>query len=40
MNFIEIARMRQSCRSYDPARPVEEEKLQAILEAAQLSPSA
>ena len=40
MNFIEIARTRQSCRSYDPARPVEEEKLQAILEAAQLSPSA
>ena len=40
MNFIEIARARQSCRSYDENRPVEEEKLAAILEAARLSPSA
>ena len=40
MNFMEIARVRQSCRSYDENRPVEEEKLAAILEAAQLSPSA
>lgn len=40
MNFSEIARNRQSCRSYDPARMVEEEKLQAILESARLSPSA
>ena len=40
MNFTEIAEMRQSCRSYDAARPVEEEKLQAILRAAQLAPSA
>lgn len=40
MNFIDIAKARQSCRKYDPAREVEEEKLQAILEAAQLSPSA
>ena len=40
MNFIEIARARQSCRSYDENRPVEQEKLDAILEAAQLSPSA
>ena len=40
MNFMEIARSRQSCRSYDEARPVEEEKLAAILEAARLSPSA
>ena len=40
MNFTEIALNRQSCRSYDPTRPVEKEKLDAILEAARLSPSA
>ena len=40
MNFLEIANMRQSCRSYDEARAVEEEKLSAILEAARLAPSA
>lgn len=40
MNFLEIAKTRQSCRSYDETRPVEPEKLEAILEAAQLSPSA
>ena len=40
MNFMEIATARQSCRSYDPERPVEPEKLNAILEAARLAPSA
>ena len=40
MNFMEIAKNRQSCRSYDENRMVEPEKLNAILEAAQLSPSA
>lgn len=40
MNFYEIAQNRQSCRSYDAARPVEEEKIAAILESARLSPSA
>ena len=40
MNFLEIARNRQSCRSYDEDRQVEQEKLDAILEAARLSPSA
>ena len=40
MNFMEIAENRQSCRSYDPGREVEPEKLQAILEAARLAPSA
>ncbi len=40
MNFTEIAEKRQSCRSYDPAREVEEEKLERILESARLSPSA
>lgn len=40
MNFTEIAETRQSCRSYDALRAVEEEKLAAILRAAQLAPSA
>lgn len=40
MNFMEIAENRQSCRSYDSGKIVEEEKLQAILKAAQLAPSA
>lgn len=40
MNFTEIANARQSCRAYDNTRPVEPEKLNAILEAARLAPSA
>lgn len=40
MNFIEIAKQRQSCRSYDSERPVEPEKIAAIMEAVQLAPSA
>jgi len=40
MNFTEIAENRQSCRSYDSTRAVEQEKLDAILRAAQLAPSA
>mgnify|MGYP003296013501 CR=1 FL=1 len=40
MNFLEIANNRQSCRSYDENRTVEQEKLDAILEAARLAPSA
>lgn len=40
MNFNEIASNRQSCRSYDKERPVEQEKLDAIYEVARLSPSA
>lgn len=40
MNFTEIALTRQSCRSYNPTRPVEEEKLYSILESTRLSPSA
>lgn len=40
MDFLEIARARQSCRSYDETRPVEQEKLNAVLEAARLAPSA
>ena len=40
MNFREIALQRQSCRSYDPNREVEEEKLTAVLESGRLAPSA
>ncbi len=40
MNFSEIAKARQSCRSYDPAKMVEQEKLDTILESVRLSPSA
>lgn len=40
MNFLSIAEKRQSCRKYDPQREVENEKLDKILKAAQLAPSA
>ncbi len=40
MNFTEIAKARYSCRKYDETRPVEPEKLQAVLESARLAPSA
>lgn len=40
MNFTEIAQQRQSCRKYDSERAVEQEKLDAILDAARLAPSA
>jgi nitroreductase len=40
MNFTELAENRQSCRSYDPEKSVEKEKLDAILASARLAPSA
>ncbi len=40
MNFTEIANNRQSCRSYDNAKAVEQERLDAILASARLAPSA
>ena len=40
MDFLEIANARQSCRSYEEAKAVEPEKLQKVLEAARLAPSA
>ena len=40
MDFMQIANARQSCRAYEENRPVEKEKLDAILEAARLAPSA
>jgi len=38
-HFIELAKARYSCRNYD-ARPVEQEKLDLILEAGRVAPSA
>ncbi len=40
MDFLEIAKKRQSCRDYDTERVIEDEKISKILEAARLSPSA
>ena len=40
MDFLEIANLRQSCRSYDKEKNVEGEKLEAVLEAVRLAPSA
>lgn len=40
MDFTQIANTRQSCRSYNPDRAVEQEKLDRILESARLAPSA
>ena len=40
MNFTEIAAARQSCRKYNSERPIEDEKLNAILESARIAPSA
>ena len=39
-DFLELVKTRQSDRSYDPDRAVEAEKLEYILEAARLAPSA
>lgn len=40
MDFSKIANTRQSCRKYNPERMVENEKIDAILNSAILSPSA
>ena len=40
MDFISIAQTRQSCRNFDPARPLPQQALDAVLQAAQLAPSA
>jgi nitroreductase len=39
MTFIELAKRRYSCRNYD-SRPVEQDKLDLILEAGRIAPSA
>jgi len=40
MDFLELVKTRQSCRKFDPARPVERDKIEKCLEAARLAPSA
>lgn len=40
MNFTDLALTRQSCRKYNPDKAVEDEKIAAIIEAANLAPSA
>lgn len=40
MNFSELTKVRQSCRSYDASREVEGELLEAIVASARLAPSA
>ncbi len=40
MDFLEIAQSRQSCRKFDNTKSVEKEKLDAVIRATQLSPSA
>ena len=39
-DFLKLVASRQSDRAYDMSRPVEPEKLERILEAARLAPSA
>lgn len=39
-DFLSLAKSRQSDRSYDPNRPVEREKLERILQAGAIAPSA
>jgi nitroreductase len=39
MKFIELAKKRYSCRKYD-SKPVEDEKLEQVLEAGRIAPSA
>lgn len=40
MNFTELCRTRESCRSYDTEKQIEESVIDEILECARLSPSA
>ena len=40
MDFLDIANTRQSCRNFDATRVVEVEKINKVLEAARLAPSA
>ena len=40
MDFLDFVSKRQSVRAYDTQRPVEKEKIERILQAAQLAPSA
>jgi nitroreductase len=39
MSFLELAKNRYSCRNYD-SRPIDQDKLQLVLEAGRIAPSA
>ncbi len=39
MNFLELCQKRYSARDFERDRPIEEEKMQAVLEAARLAPT-
>lgn len=40
MDFLDLAKRRQSTRKYDTNRPIEAEKIRTIIEAARIAPSA
>ncbi len=40
LDFLHLAETRQSCRTYDSSREIEQEKLHRIIESARLAPSA
>ena len=40
MDFLELVKQRQSDRGYDSSRMVEKDKINKIIEAARLAPSA
>lgn len=40
MQFLQLVKNRESIRNYDPERPVDRQKLERILEAGRLAPSA
>ena len=40
MDFMELAKKRYSCKKYQPDKAVEKEKLNKILEAGQVAPTA
>ena len=40
MNFFKLAKERYSCRNFDTTKPIEQEKIDKILEAAKFAPTA
>ena len=40
VNFMDIALSRQSCRRYETKKPVEQDKIDSVIRAGQLAPSA
>ena len=39
MDFLDLAKSRSSCRSFDVTKEIEQEKINKILEAARLAPT-